>query len=138
MKQLLMSQDISSTDHLTRMDAKKHLTTMVNQFNKLDQKQRKQYIQELQKKHQHIKKLIWVDFNSQRSTPYQTSDFTSDMNNNKMYNTYQKIAKNQLRYQRAYESPAFRVDETQYFIMAEPSSQDSKGIIALISQQVLT
>ncbi|WP_438351653.1 S8 family peptidase [Paenibacillus sp. FA6] len=138
MKQQMMSQDISSTDTLTRMDAKQHLTTIVNQSNTLNRKDMGSYIQQLQKTHHHIQLLTWIDFSNKRSTPYQANDLTWDTSNNKQYNTYQKLAKHHLRNHRSYESPSFQVKDTQYFIMAEPSIHGNKGIIALISQQVLS
>jgi thermitase len=137
-KQHMLGQDISSTDTLTRMDAKEHLITMADQFRTLNHKQIKQYILQLQKTHHHIQMLTLVDLSNQRFTPYKSSNLTWDANNSKQYNTYQKIATHHLSNHRSYESPSFRVNDTQYFVMAEPSKQANHGIVALISQKVLT
>jgi len=136
-KQTIMNHDISSTDHLTRADAKEHLSNMADGFNSSSKQQINQYVRELQKTHHHIQLLTWVDFSNQHSTPYQSPTLTWDTNDNNQFNTYQKLATNQLRNHRSYESPSFKVKDNQYFIMAEPSPKGNKGIIALISQKVL-
>lgn len=137
LKHTIMSHDLSSTDRLTRADAKEHLSKMANQFSTTTDRQTKQYIHQLLKSHNHIQLLTWIDFSNQRSTPYQSNHLTWNTKTNKQYNTYQQLAKNQLRNHYSYESPSFKVNDYQYFIMAEPSSKGHTGIIALISQQVL-
>ncbi|AOZ91709.1 S8 family peptidase [Paenibacillus crassostreae] len=138
MKHQMLSHDISSTDTLTRMDAKEHLTTMAGQFNNTNQKQINAYIQELQKTHPHIQMLTWIDLSKPNSTPNRGKSLTWDTNKNKQFNNYYEKAKSHIRNNRSYESPSFLVKDIQYFIMAEPSTSKNKGIIALFSQQVLS
>ncbi|MHA0855813.1 S8 family peptidase [Paenibacillus sp. CMAA1364] len=137
MKQKTMNQDISSTNTLSRMDAKEHLIDLANQFLTLGTKDMQTYIHQLQQTHDHIPWIGWINFTTQQSRTYQVKNLTIDMKNNKHYKQYYAIAKHHLRNHQPYESPSFQVEDTQYFFIAEPSTQGNAGVIGLISQDIL-
>lgn len=138
-KQRMMAQDIASTDHLTRLDARQHLTSMLDKLSTDKPQQITEYVQKLQKSHDHFTMLMWQD--DKLKHPLQFTDKNSDLNakDNKTYKHYLGIAKKNLKQHHAYQSPSFKMAGKQYFIIAEPSSSksQSQSVIALMNQKIL-
>ncbi|MBE9912796.1 peptidase S8 [Paenibacillus donghaensis] len=137
-KQSMMAQDIASTDRLTRLDAKQHLTSMLQKLNDAGPAQISDYMRKLQKSHDHFTMIVWQDAKSGKKRIFTAKkDWSAE--DQAVLKGYMGKAEQSIRQQHSYESPSFKLDGKQYFVIAEPSSKKPKqGVIALMNQKILT
>lgn len=60
-KQRLKVQDVKATDLLTRMDAKQHLSLMLEKSASMNEAEFGRYVQDLQRTHDHIRSIDVLD-----------------------------------------------------------------------------
>ncbi|MEC0243023.1 S8 family peptidase [Paenibacillus dokdonensis] len=138
-KQSLMAQDIASTDHLTRLDAKQHLTSMLTKLAQAGPAQVSDYVRKLQQSHDHFTMIIWQDAKKGKRQEYTITKSNWNAADRKILKGYLDQAEKSIGKQRSYESTSFKMDGKEYFVIAEPSKQTPKqGVIALMNQRILT
>ncbi|MCJ8011402.1 S8 family peptidase [Paenibacillus sp. KQZ6P-2] len=137
-KQSMMAQDIESTNHLTRLDAKQHLTSMLDKMADAGPAQISDYVQKLQKSHDHFTMIIWVDTKKGKRQEYTLTKNNWSSADRKKLDGYIDQATKNIGKQHSYESPSFKMDDKQYFVIAEPSQKKpGQGVIALMNQEIL-
>lgn len=137
-KQSMMAQDIASTDRLTRLDAKQHLTSMLEKLDDAGPAQISDYMGKLQKSHDHFTTIIWQDAKNRKQRIF-TAKNDWNTKDQKILKGYVEKAGKSIHQKRSYESPAFKIAGKQYFVIAEPSAKKPKqGVIALMNQKILT
>ncbi|MGN7357757.1 S8 family peptidase [Paenibacillus sp. SAF-054] len=138
-KQSMMAQDIASTDHLTRLDAKQHLTSMLDKLAQAGPAQISDYVRNLQKSHDHFTMIIWQDAKKGKRQEYAISKNNWNESDRTTLKGYMRKAEQSISQHRSYESPSFKLDGKQYFVMAEPAkTRPKQGVIALMNQRILT
>jgi type VII secretion-associated serine protease mycosin len=138
-KHSLMAQDIDSTDRLTRLDAKQHLVSMIERLGDAGPAQITDDIRKLQKSHDHFTMIIWQEAKHGKQRVYDAAKNDWSADDRKTLKGYLSKAESSIHQQRSYESPSFKLDGKQYFVIAEPSKNKPKqGVIALMNQKILT
>lgn len=133
----IRQKDIASTNLLSRSDAQKHMSTLVNKLNNANPKQITKHVEQLLKSHDHMLSITWYDFNHHKQYPYTTDNMSLNAKEHPKLSAYLNIAKNNISKRQSYESPSFEVNGQQYFVIAEPSLKESTGVVAVMNQEIL-
>lgn len=137
LKNSMMAQDIASTDHLTRLDARQHLTAMLNNLGSAKPRQITDYVRNLQKTHDHFSMLVWQDPKLNQPLKFAKKEDSWTSQDRKRLDHYLSIAKQQVKNHQTYQSPSFKMAGKQYFVIAEPSAKSNQSVIALMNQKIL-
>ncbi|MGF7046117.1 subtilisin family serine protease [Paenibacillus sp. DS2015] len=133
----IRQKDITSTDLLSRTDAQRHISTLVNKLDNANPKQITSHVEQLLKSHDHILSITWYDFTHHKQYPYTTKNMNLITNKQAKLNNYLNIAKNKISYRQSYESPSFEEKGQQYFVIAKPSSKGTAGVVVVMNQRIL-
>jgi subtilisin family serine protease len=133
----IRQKDITSTHLLSRSDAQRHMSTLVNTLYDANPKQITKHVKQLLKAHDHIVSITWYDFIHHKQYPYTTNNMSLITKKQSKLSNYQMIAKNNISKQKSYQSPTFEVDGEQYYIIAEPSPKGLAGVVTVINLKIL-
>ncbi len=137
LKKTALVQDVSATDHLNRVDVRKHLSTMLAKTHGASPQDIAVYAKRLQQGHGHITMLMWIDFRAHTTKTFQSSLPEGTDQENKQLLKYLKTAKAALKGHQSYESPSFIIGKNKYYFMAQRDKTGNIGVIALINQKIL-
>ncbi|MEY8746740.1 S8 family peptidase [Paenibacillus tundrae] len=137
-KQRLKVQDVKATDLLTRLDAKQHLSTMLEKTSSMSDSELRKYVQDLQQSHKHIHSLMFMD----NKSGSQRHQFGKDMPKGSKLEQQRldhslSLAKKAVMKRQSFESSSFSMGKEKYFVLGQPSKDGKQAIIALFSQNVL-
>ncbi|MBW4080116.1 S8 family peptidase [Paenibacillus sp. S150] len=136
-KKAALTQDVSSTDRLNRVDVSKHLRTMLSETQGKTSQDISAYAKRLQQGHGHITMLMWIDFRTQQTSTFKSSLPEGSDQENRQLLKYLNTAKAAIKGHQAYESPSFMVGEKKYYFTAQRDQEGHYGVIALINQKIL-
>ncbi|OKP97566.1 S8 family peptidase [Paenibacillus sp. P46E] len=136
-KKAALTQDVSATDRLNRIDVSKHLRTMLFEANGKTPEDISAYAKRLQQGHGHITMLMWIDFRTQQTSTFKSSLPEGSDQENKQLLKYLNTAKAAIKGHQAYESPSFIIGNKKYYFTAQRDQQGHYGVIALIHQKIL-
>lgn len=106
-KQRLKVQDVKATDLLTRMDAKQHLSIMLEKTSTMNDTQISRYVNDLQSSHGHIKSIHLMDTNGSLGKPFdQASPQGSKLERQKLDHAL-NLAKKAVNKRQSFESSSF-------------------------------
>ncbi|MGN7761185.1 S8 family peptidase [Paenibacillus sp. 22594] len=137
MKKTALTQDVSATDRLNRVDVSKHLRTMLFETSGKTPEDISAYAKRLQQGHGHITMLMWIDFRTQQTSTFKSSLPEGNDQENKQLLKYLNTAKAAIKGHQAYESPSFIIGNKKYYFTAQRDPQGHYGVIALIHQKIL-
>ncbi|OBZ19137.1 serine protease [Bacillus sp. FJAT-27264] len=137
LKKTTLSQDVTATDRLNRVDVSQHLTSLLNKAHGASFKDVSVYAEHLKQEHGHFAILTWLDFRSNKTTTFKSDPPQGSDQENKTLQKYLKLAKSSLKNHSSYESPTFVVGKEKYYFMGQRDKEGSIGVIALINQRVL-
>ncbi|MET1168279.1 peptidase S8, partial [Bacillus velezensis] len=136
-KQRLKVQDVKATDLLTRMDAKQHLSIMLEKTATLDAAQVSRYVNDLQSSHEHNRSIHLMNTNGSFNKPFDhASTQGSKLEQQKLQHSL-NLAKKAVNKRQSFESSSFPLGKEKYFVMGQPSKDGKRAVIALFSQNVL-
>ncbi|WP_440111135.1 S8 family peptidase [Paenibacillus sp. QZ-Y1] len=136
-KQRLKVQDVKATDQLTRMDAKQHLSIMLEKTSDMNDVQLSRYVNELQRSHDHIRSIhIMSTQGSQNRQFDKASPQGSKLEQQKLAHSL-ALAKKAVGRRQSFQSSSFPLGKENYFVMGQPSKDGKRAVIALFSQNVL-
>ncbi|MEC0181447.1 S8 family peptidase [Paenibacillus peoriae] len=137
LKKGILALDVSATDSLTRMDARQDIQYVMRELHGKTSDQKKRFIRKLQQSHNHVHTLQWIHTRNGKSNTYTGSKAQPRLLNDPQIKSSMAVARRSVMQNKSYESAAFQVDGGKYFVMAEPSTDGTYGVAALVSQQVL-
>ncbi|MBO2943241.1 peptidase S8 [Paenibacillus sp. F411] len=129
--------DLEVTDQLSRMDTKQHLQSMLSHTQLRTPRAVRAFLSEHQRSHRRYESLIWVNLNSGHSEEV-LRDGSSLKQSSTSYLKYMKEARQQLKLNKAYQSPLFTSGQDSFYITAEPSTDGSFGAIATVNHIVMS
>lgn len=136
-KQHLKVQDVKATDLLTRMDAKQHLSLMLEKSATMNEAEFSRYVQDLQRTHDHIRSIDVLNTKGTASKHFaKESGKGSKIEQQKLEHSF-NLAKKAVMKRQSFESSSFPLGKEKYFVMGLPSKDGNKAVIALFSQSVL-
>ncbi|MCG7383240.1 S8 family peptidase [Paenibacillus sp. ACRRY] len=136
-KQRLKVQDVKATDLLTRMDAKQHLSLMLEKSATMNEAEFGRYVQDLQRTHDHIRSIDVLDSKGTTRKHFaKESDKGSKIEQQKLEHSF-NLAKKAVMKRQSFESSSFPLGKEKYFVMGLSSKDGNKAVIALFSQSVL-
>jgi thermitase len=133
----MLTQDVSATDHLNRVDVSTHLKGLLAKVHGASPKDVSVYAKRLQREHGHFAMLMWIDFRTNKTTTFKSSLPEGTDQEQKTLLRYLKTAKSAVKNHQSYESPTFMVGKEKYYFMAQRDREGTIGVIALINQKVL-
>lgn len=136
-KKTSLDQDVSATDRLNRTDVNKHLRTMLAEAHGASAQDISAYAKSLQQGHGHITMLMWIDYQTQKTSTFKSSMPEGTDQENKQLLKYLKTAKAALKGHQSYESPSFVIGDKKYYFVAQRDQKGHIGVIALINQKIL-
>lgn len=138
-KQQFKSQDIQTTERLSRMDAEQHLQNMLKELKQADEAEITSYMDKLQSSHHQLHTLIWLNMKEGTSKSYsiQKNKQKPVLEKNQQLMTSIKSAKQALRKHKSYESNSMLLGEEKYFVVGQPSVDGNHAVIAVMSQHIL-
>ncbi|MCC3380052.1 S8 family peptidase [Paenibacillus farraposensis] len=137
LKKGMLALDVSATDSLTRADARQDIQNVMRELHGKTADQKKRFTQKLQQSHSHIHTLQWIHGANGKSTTYTGSKAQTSLLNHPQIKSSLAMARRSVMQNKSYESAALQVDGDKYFVMAEPSTDGTYGVTALVSQHVL-
>lgn len=137
LKKGMLALDVSATDSLTRADARQDIQNVMRELHGKTAEQKKRFTQKLQQSHSHIHTLQWIHGANGKSTTYTGSKAQTSLLNHPQIKSSLAMARRSVMQNKSYESAALQVDGDKYFVMAEPSTDGTYGVTALVSQHVL-
>ncbi|WP_339235991.1 S8 family peptidase [Paenibacillus sp. FSL R5-0517] len=136
-KQRLKVQDVKATDLLTRMDAKQHLSIMLEKTATMNAAQVNRYVNDLQGSHEHIRSIHLMNINGSFDKPLdKASTLGSKLEQQKLQHAL-NLAKKAVNKRQSFESSSFPLGKEKYFVMGQPSKDGKRAVVALFSQNVL-
>lgn len=136
-KQRLKVQDVKATDLLTRMDAKQHLSLMLEKSGTMNEAEFGRYVQDLQRTHDHIRSIDVLDSKGTVHKHFaKESGKRSKVEQQKLEHSL-NLAKKAVMKRQSFESSSFPLGKEKYFVMGLPSKDGNKAVVALFSQSVL-
>lgn len=136
LKQMMKQRDITATERLSRLDAKRHLQQLAKQYTITHQSNGSpSYAKDLQKDHLQFLSIIWVK--DGQSLESKASSYKLEPQNQKQLRAYLQYAQKAILKKQAYESPSFPQDQPKYYVVAEPSGEGKSGIIAVMDMSIL-
>lgn len=136
-KQRLKVQDVKATDLLTRMDAKQHLSLMLEKSGTMNEAEFGRYVQDLQRTHDHIRSIDVLDSKGTVHKHFaKESGKGSKVEQQKLEHSL-NLAKKAVMKRQSFESSSFPLGKEKYFVMGLPSKDGNKAVVALFSQSVL-
>ncbi|MHA6530327.1 S8 family peptidase [Paenibacillus sp. BAC0078] len=136
-KKTSLTQDVSATDRLNRVDVSKHLSTMLTETDGASPGDISAYAKRLQQGHGHITMLMWIDFRTEKTSTFKSSLPEGSDQENQQLLKYLNTAKTAIKRHQAYESPTFIIGKKKYYFMAQRDKAGHFGVIALINQKIL-
>ncbi|MDQ0493091.1 S8 family peptidase [Paenibacillus brasilensis] len=137
LKKGILALDVSATDSLTRMDARQDIQYVMRELHGKTTDQKRRFTRKLQQSHNHLHTLQWIHTRDGKSTTYTGSKAQTRLLSHPQIKSSLAAARHSVMQNKSYESAAFEVDGGKYFVMAEPSTDGTYGVAALVSQQVL-
>ncbi|MCA1293012.1 S8 family peptidase [Paenibacillus sp. alder61] len=135
LKKMMLHRDMTTTEKLARLDAKRHLKSMAEQWSAVSQSSRMQTARTLQQDHLQFLSLRWRS--GEQEQEMRGKSFRPGKQDLKQIDGYLGFARKALQKGRAYESPAFPSGNPKYFVLAEPSGKTGEGIIAVMDTGIL-
>ncbi|MFC9710369.1 S8 family peptidase [Paenibacillus sp. NPDC056933] len=136
-KQRLKVQDVKATDLLTRMDAKQHLSIMLEKTSNMTDSQIKRYINELQQTHDHICSIDVMSTDGANRRHFEKKSAKGSKLEQQKLEHSLTLAKKAVSKRQSFESSSFPLGKEKYFVMGQPSKDGKRAVIALFSQNVL-
>ena len=137
MKKYALNQDVDFTDRLNKIDATQHLQALLSDNHQSSERDISLYAKKLQREHEHITMLMWIDFRTQKTMIFKSNLPTGSEAEQKQLQKYMKSAKAALKGHQSYESPTFIIGPEKYYFIAQRDGDGKNGVIALINQKVL-
>lgn len=137
LKKGMLALDVSATDSLTRADVRQDIQYVMRELHGKTAEKKKRFTQKLQQSHSHIHTLQWIHAANGKSTTYTGSKTQTSLLNHPQIKSSLAMARRSVMQNKSYESAAFQADGGKYFVMAEPSTDGTYGVTALVSQQIL-
>lgn len=136
LKQLMKQRDMTATERLVRLDAKRHVRQLAEQYTAAIQSgDSPVYAEELQKDHGQFLSIIWVKDGQERES--KSSSYKLDPKEHKQLRAYLQYARKAIQRKQSYESPSFPQDQPKYYVVAEPSGRGASGMIAVMDMGIL-
>lgn len=137
LKQMMKQRDMTATERLARLDAKRHVRQLAEQYAAIRKSgESPSYAQELQKDHGQFLSIIWVKEGGQERET-KAASYKLDQKEQKQLRGYLQYARKALQRKQSYESPSFPQDQPKYYVVAEPSGQGQSGMIAVMDMGIL-
>ncbi|ALP38367.1 serine protease [Paenibacillus sp. IHB B 3084] len=137
LKKGMLALDLSATDTITRMDARQDIEYVMRELNGKTNDQKKHFARKFQQSHSHLHTLQWINTRDAKSSTYTGRKTQSRLLNDAQVKNSLTAARRSVLQNKSYESAAFQVEDRKYFVMAEPATDGTYGVAALVSQQVL-
>ncbi|WIV18280.1 S8 family peptidase [Paenibacillus polygoni] len=139
LKQQYKSQDVQTTERLSRMDAEQHLQNMLTALKLADEAEITSYIDKLQSSHQQLHTLIWMNLEDGTSKSYslEKNKQKPALEKNQQLMSSIKSAKQALRKHKSYESNSMLLGEEKYFVVGQPALDGKHAVVAVMSQHIL-
>lgn len=135
LKQMMLHRDMTATERLSRMDAKRHLRILADKFATASPGQSPSDVDDLQKNHAQFPSIRWFSGSEERE--FSSAKFKVNAEERKELEGYLNYARKALRNGKPYESPSFPHKDPKYVVAAEPSSNRKQGMIAVIDIGIL-
>lgn len=136
LKQMMKQRDMTATERLARLDAKRHVRQLAEQYAAVRKNgESPAYAQELQKDHGQFLSIIWVKDGQERET--KAAAYKLEQKEQKQLRGYLQYARKAIQRKQSYESPSFPQDQPKYYVVAEPSGQGQSGAIAVMDMGIL-
>lgn len=136
-KQRLKVQDVKATDLLTRMDAKQHLSLMLEKSASMNEAEFGRYVQDLQRTHDHIRSIDVLDSKGTVNKHFAKEPGKGSKVEQQKLEHSLNLAKKAVMKRQSFESSSFPLGKEKYFVMGLPSKDGNKAVVALFSQSVL-
>ena len=136
-KHRLKVQDVKATDLLTRMDAKQHLSIMLEKTATMNAAQVSRYVNDLQSSHEHIRSIHLMNTNGSFNKPFDHASTQGSKLEQQKLQHWLNLAKKAVNKRQSFESSSFPLGKEKYFVMGQPSKDGKRAVIALFSQNVL-
>ncbi|MBQ4897527.1 peptidase S8 [Paenibacillus sp. Marseille-P2973] len=137
LKQMMLKRDMTATERLARLDAKRHLRLLADKFAAAQPGKLPTDAGDLQKDHKQFPSLRWYTGKQERE--FRAAKFRLEAAEQKQLDTYLGFARNALRKGNSYESPGFPQGNPKYVVAAEPAQgKNQQGMIAVLDMGILS
>ncbi|MFD0616333.1 S8 family peptidase [Paenibacillus sp. GCM10027629] len=135
-KQMVVQNDVQLTEKMCKIDCNHHLHQMLQDLEQASPAQIKSYAAKLQKDHQHMAYLVWVN-NEEHREYGQLSETLQPEAKAQLEQEIQK-AKQKVKQRESYEASPTLKGGHKYLVLGVPSkTNESHGIVAAINQEIL-
>ncbi|WP_410768009.1 S8 family peptidase [Fontibacillus sp. BL9] len=135
LKQAMLKRDMTATERLARLDAKKHLRKLADAYASARPGVIPGDAGDLQKDHKQFPSLRW--FSGEKEQEFRRAKFKMEAADQKQMDSYLNFARKSLRKGQSYESPAFPQGNPKYVVAAEPAPGGKQGMIAVMDMSIL-
>ncbi|RCX22789.1 type VII secretion-associated serine protease mycosin [Fontibacillus phaseoli] len=135
LKQAMLKRDMTATERLARLDAKKHLRKLADAYASARPGVIPEDAGNLQKDHKQFPSLRW--FSGEKEQEFRSTQFKMEAGEQKQLDIYLNFARKSLRKGHSYESPAFPQGNPKYVVAAEPAPGGKHGMIAVMDMAIL-
>lgn len=136
LKQLMLRRDVTATERLARLDAKRHLQALAEGIKDSSLSKLSTDIRELQKGHKQFRSIMLYS-STGKDKHFRGSNERTAPDVQEQTNYYVALARKALRKSEPYESPVFPEKDPHFFVIAEPSKHNKDGIIAVMDTHIL-
>ncbi|WP_152392166.1 S8 family peptidase [Paenibacillus guangzhouensis] len=136
MKQMVLQNDVKLTEKMCKIDCNHHLHQMLQDLDKATPARIQSYAAKLQKDHQHMAYLVWMDGKKQHVYGQLPPNLHPEAKSQLEQEI--KTAKQKVEQRQKYETTPALKGNHKYLVLGVPSKTNkNRGIVAVINQEIL-